>query len=235
MAIMPMDEDPGNDIRWLLTLMTWMSPSYPVGAFAYSHGIEWAVLAGKINTRQDLEAYISTVIEAGGGWCDLVLLAAAWRAAREGGDADLDEVADIASAWRGTAETAMESRLQGAAFARATAAAWPGTALDALAARRGGEVPFPVAVGAASAGFPLEAVLPAYAHNIAANLVSAGVRLVPLGQTDGVRALAALVPVIAAAAARAAGRPLDLLSTSAPRIDLASIRHETQYTRLFRS
>jgi urease accessory protein len=220
---------------WLLPLLAWMSPAYPIGGFAFSHGLEWAVEAGEARGRADLEAYVGAALEDGGGWCDLVFLAAAWRAARAGDDKGLNEIADHAAAWRGGAEMALESSHQGAAFARATLAAWPGTPLDALAQRRGGEIALPVAVGAATAGAPLDAALLAYAQAFAANLVSAGVRLIPLGQTDGLLALAALAPTIARVAKAAEETPLDELSTCALRIDLASMRHETQYTRLFRS
>ena len=232
---MGMDTAMAEPRDWLLPLLTWMSPAYPVGGFAFSHGLEWAVETGDVCDRGGLEAYIRAALEQGGGWCDLVFMAAAWRAARAGEAKALDEIADLAAAWRGSAETALESSHQGAAFARATCAAFPGTPLDALAERRGGEIAFAVAVGAATAATPLDAALLAFAQAFAANLVSAGVRLVPLGQTDGLLALAALAPVVTSVARAAQETPLDALSTSALRIDLASMRHETQYTRLFRS
>lgn len=220
---------------WLLLLMTTLSPAYPVGGFAFSHGLEWVVETGEARDRASLEAYIGAALEKGGGWTDLVFLAAAWRAARADDSDALDKIADLAAAWRASAETALESSHQGAAFARATYAAFPGTPLDALARRRDGEVAYCVAVGAATAGAPLDAALLAFAQAFAANLVSAGVRLIPLGQTDGLLALAALAPLVTRAARAAETTPLDALSTSALRIDIASMRHETQYTRLFRS
>jgi len=215
---------------WLPMLLTWLSPSYPVGGFSYSHGLEWAVEAGNVHDRHTLEDYVATILEAGAGWVDLVLLAEAWRAA---GDPERrDAVIELGAALRGTAETALESSQQGTAFILATRAAWPGTALDDLA----GPAVYPVAIGLACAGrVPLEAALTGYGHALTANFVSAGIRLVPLGQTDGQRAIANLAPRVAAATARAAETPLDQLGTSAFRIDLCSIRHETQYTRLFRS
>ena len=224
-----------TDLAWLLPLSAWLSPAYPVGGFSYSHGIEDAVESGAVKDWQSLADYVATAIEAGGGWTDLVILAAAWRAVDD--DAALDSVAELAAAMRGTAETAMESANQGAAFVLATGAAWPGTPLDALAARHDGRLAYAVAVGTAAAGksVPLDAALAGFAQAFAANLISAGVRLVPLGQTDGLRALASLAPVITTCAERAGRTPLDQLGTSAPGIDFCSIRHETQYTRLFRS
>ncbi len=223
------------DLAWLLPLSAWLSPAYPVGGFSYSHGLEDAVDSGAVKDWQGLADYVATALEAGGGWTDLVLLAQAWRAVDD--DDALDAVTEMAAAMRGTAETAMESANQGAAFVLATGAAWPGTPLDALAARHDGRIAYAVAVGVAAAGkfVPLDAALAGYGQAFAANLISAGVRLVPLGQTDGLRALASLAPVITACAERAAGTPLDQLGTSAPGIDFCSIRHETLYTRLFRS
>jgi urease accessory protein len=137
---------------------------------------------------------------------------------------------------RGTAETALESAQQGASFFATAQAVWPHPRMDAFAARNGAKPSLPVAVALLCAGsVPLEAALGAYLHAAAANLVSAGVRLVPLGQTDGQRSIAALEGAVIETAARAAVTALDDLATAAPTVDWSSMRHETQYTRLFRS
>ncbi|MEI8152135.1 MAG: urease accessory UreF family protein, partial [Hyphomicrobiales bacterium] len=96
---------------------------------------------------------------------------------------------------------------------------------------------YPVAVGVAAAGhgISLEPALHAFLHAVTANLISAGVRLVPLGQSDGQRLLAALESVVKAAAQRALVTSLDEVGSAALRADLVSQLHETQYTRLFRS
>lgn len=221
----------------LYRLMTWLSPAYPLGAFSYSHGLEYAVEVGRVATAATLVDWVATVLEAGAGRVDGALFAAAWRAADGGDDLALDQAAALASAWRGSAETALESGQQGAAFLTVTRTAWPHPALDALAARTEGQVPLSVAVGAACAwhGIALPTALAAYLQGFAANLVSAGVRLVPLGQTDGQRAIAALEPVVARAAAAALSADLEELGTAAPLLDWCSMKHETQYTRLFRS
>jgi urease accessory protein len=221
----------------LYRLLTWLSPSYPLGAFSYSHGLEYAVETGLVRDRGALEAWVETAVSSGGGCSDGALLAAAWRAAEARDSPGIDAVAELAYAWRGTAETALESRAQGAAFLATTRAAWPHPLLDALALRHRGEIALPVAVGVAAAahGVPLAAAATAYLHAFAATLVSAGVRLVPLGQSDGQRTIAALEPVIAGVVAAVLATPLDEIGTAAPVIDHCSMRHETQYTRLFRS
>lgn len=220
----------------LYRLMAWLSPAYPTGAFSYSHGLEYAVEAGLVHDASDLQAWVAAVIETGAGWVDALLLAAAWRAAVAGDHARLAEIAALAAAWRGTAEMALESEAQGRAFLATTRAAWPHPLLDILAAT-GEAVALPVALGVATgaAAIPLTLALPAYLQALAGNLVSAGLRLIPLGQTDGQRVIAALAPIVAAAAHRALAGDLDEAGSAAPLIDWCSMRHETQYTRLFRS
>jgi urease accessory protein len=221
----------------LYRLMTWLSPSYPLGAFSYSHGLEYAVEAGLVRDRDSLCRFVATVVEAGTGRSDGALLVAAFRAAVADDPAGLDDLIELGFAWRGTAETALESRAQGAAFLATTRAAWPHRLLDELGLRHRGEVALPVAVGVAAAahGVALGATLTAYLHALASTLVSAGLRLIPLGQSDGQRAIAELESVIAAAADNILTTPLDRIGTAAPLLDWCSMRHETQYTRLFRS
>jgi urease accessory protein len=220
----------------LYRLLTWLSPAYPLGAFSFSHGLEYAVEAGLVRDAAGLEGWIATVLADGAGRIDAALLAAAWRAARAGDDAALDDIVALAGAWRGTAETALENLSQGAAFVATTRQAWPHAALEALA-RRGEPVALPVAVAVAAAAHNvgLEAALVAYTHGLAANLVSAGVRLIPLGQSDGQRVIAALEARVTDTCRRALTDPLDELGSAAPMLDWCSMQHETQYTRLFRS
>lgn len=222
----------------LFRLLAWLSPSYPVGAYSYSHGLEWAVEAGLVRDRAGLEAWLATVLRHGGGWADAVLLAHAHAAVRAGDIAAWNELRALAQALAPTAELALETRAQGEAFAQASLASWPDAAgrLEAyLADGPGLTYPLAVAAVAACHRVPLALLLPAYLQAFAANLVSAAVRLVPLGQTDGQRATAALEPVVQEVAALASACPLDELGTATLMVDLCSMRHETQYTRLFRS
>ena len=221
----------------LYRLMTWLSPSYPLGAYSYSHGLEFAVEAGFVSNRVSLRNWVTSAVTVGAGRSDGALLAAAWRAAADADHASLDAAVELAGAWRGTAETALESRAQGAAFLATTRASWPHPGLDELALKQGGDIALPVAVGAAAAlhDVPLAAVITAFLHSFAANLVSAGLRLIPLGQTDGQLVIADLEPVILAASESVLATPLDQIGTATPMLDWCSMRHETQYTRLFRS
>ena len=201
----------------LYRLLAWLSPAYPVGAFSYSHGVETAVEEGFIKDRASLVAWLESVLEHGTGSVDGALFAAAWRAVHAADWPAFDDVAERAAAWRGTSEMALESRQQGGSFLSITRSAWPHPVLDNAHERTGGELALPVAVALAAAahGIALEAALGGYLHAFAANLISAAVRRT--------------------AEAALAATSLDEIGTATPLLDWCSLRHETQYTRLFRS
>lgn len=231
------DRDPALAPAALYRLMAWLSPAYPVGAFSYSAGLEWAVEAGDVAGAESLQGWISALLRHGSLACDAGLLAHAHRAAEDDDAAALVAVAELANALASSRERHLETTAQGAAFLAATRAAWPCAALDRLAAVPDGTLTYPVAVGVAAAGHGVAraAALSAFLHASAGSLISAGVRLVPLGQTDGQRILAALEPAVAETATRAAAVALDEVGGAAFRADIAGMRHETQYTRLFRT
>lgn len=217
----------------LYRLLSWLSPSYPVGAFSYSHGLEYAVETGSVRTAGDVSDWVSVVLLQGTGRVDGVLFREAHSAVAEANWAHLDEVVDLGNAFQATSEFALETRAQGNAFIKATLAAWPADAITRI--EKGAVYPVAVAVACAAHDIALETALHGYFHAFAANLVSAAVRLVPLGQTDGQLAVAALAGIVAQAQDQALAVPLDEIGSAAPLIDLASMHHETQYTRLFRS
>ena len=232
-AMITKDRSGSNDVT---PLLVWLSPAFPVGSYAYSHGLEWAVEAGDVHDAASCQAWIADLLAQGGLWSDAVLLAATHFAVSARHDAKLAEIAELAAVLAPSRERRLETLNQGAAFLAAIRGAWPAPALE-RAARFESAIAFPVAVGLAAAAHGL-AVLPtleAYLVATAANLVSAAVRLIPLGQTDGSRVVAALVPQAKQVATRAASSTLDDLGGATLRSDIASMRHETQQTRLFRS
>lgn len=221
----------------LYRLMTWLSPSFPVGAFSYSSGIEWAVEAGDITDAASLRQWLRSTLVDGAGICDSIFLTHTHRAAAANDDATLREIAELASAFAPSRERHLETTAQGRAFIEIARAAWHHAALDRLIAACEGNFVYPVAVGVVSAAhlIPLAPTLHAFLHAVVSNWISAGARLVPLGQTDSQRVLAQLEGDVAATAKRALSASLDDLGSATFRADLASMRHETQYTRLFRS
>ncbi|MBP5858259.1 urease accessory protein UreF [Marivibrio halodurans] len=215
----------------LYKVSVWLSPAFPVGGYTYSHGLEWAIEAGEVRDAESLRDWLETCLAHGAGRSDAILLAAAWRAACADDRAALATVEELAAALSPSRERALETHQQGQAFARTAAAVWPEAALDGATLR------YPVAVGwtAGRHQVPLRATLICFLQAFAANIVSAGVRAIPLGQTDGQRVTAALAECAVAIAGEAETAPLDEIGGAALRIDLASLHHETQYSRLFRS
>jgi urease accessory protein len=229
--------DPGaaEADAFLMPLMLWLSPAFPVGSFAYSHGLEWAVEAGDVHDARSLGGWLVDLIAFGAPRADAILFAAAFRAAEAGDWPALFETNDLAVALAPSAERCLETTAQGAAFVAAARAAWDCEPLRELGAQA--RVAYPAAVAAAAAGhdLPLEPSLQAFALALIANAVSAVVRLGPIGQTDGQKILATLLPRIRALAREAANSTLADLGGCAFRSDIAAMRHETQYSRLFRS
>lgn len=231
----PLDEQ--LDEAALFRLMTWLSPAYPVGAFSYSSGIEWAVEAGDITDAASLQAWLAAMLTHGSGWSDSVFFSAAHRALTGADNAALSETAELAAALAASRERYLETTTLGRAFIEVTQAAWPCEALNRLQALWTGPVAYPVAIAAACVGhaIALRPALNAFVTALVSNWVSAGLRLIPLGHTDGQRALNALAPLVTATAQRAIAAQLDDAASSAFRADIAGAKHETQYTRLFRS
>ncbi len=217
----------------LQRLLTWLSPAFPTGGFAYSHGLEWVVGAGDVTDCAGLVDWLSDVIAHGSLWADAILIRHVWRTA----DPDaLRQLAWFACACAASRERQEETLAQGAAF-RLAAAIWhempgPATNMD-------GEVcwPLPVALGAAfrAEGIDEDAACVAALHAAVSALVSAAVRLVPLGQTDGLRAIASLEPLVLRTVQRSRDATLDEVGGMCMRSDIAAMRHETQRTRLFRT
>jgi urease accessory protein len=213
----------------LLRLLTWLSPAFPTGGFAYSHALEWSVEAGDVTNEEELIAWLGDILAHGALGSDAILLRHAYRA-RPG---ELPDLANLATALSPSLERRLETLAQGAAF-RAAASPWPAPELESWP-DAGPPYPIAIAMLAAAQAIPEGDTVLAFLHAGIANLISAAVRLIPLGQSAGLRAQAALEPAILAACALTQTVSLNDLGTACWRSDIASMRHETQYTRLFRT
>jgi urease accessory protein len=227
---MTISAEPGE-----LPLFIWLSPGFPVGAFAYSHGLEWAVETGDVSDARTLTDWLLVLCGHGGPRSDAILFAVAHRAVAARDWGALNEANGLAVALAGSMERRLETTAQGGAFVQAARAAWNCAAIGHLT--EGEPIAYPIAVGAVCAGHDVrrEAALPVFVVSQFANLVSASVRLGAIGQTDGQRVLAALLPRLSEMARDCLEADLDALGGCAFRSDLAALRHETQYSRLFRS
>ena len=224
----------------LLRLQSWLSPAFPTGAYSYSHGLEWAVEAGDVHGRASLVDWLEADLCHGSGRNEGIFFVQAWRCAMEDDQAKLFEIAELAAAFRGTSELALESWQQAAACLSTLRQVWPDPVLDWLSeilSERHVPPALAVVLGSSSArqGISAALALPAFLQSYIANLVTAGVRLIPLGQTDGQLAIAELEAAVLAASRQAEKSTIADLGSAAFMVDLASMAHETQYTRLFRS
>ncbi len=214
-----------------LSLMQWLSPAFPTGAFAYSHGLEQVIAEGHLRDANRLRDWISDVLLHGAGRNDAMLLVAGLNP-----DADRDGLDDLAHALAPSAERLHETMAQGTAFARTVAA---------ITGRDLSPRPLPLAVAEAASDLALgpAEIAALYLHAFAANLISVAVRYAPLGQTEGQAALAALHGPIADLAADVARRGtccslqdlIPMMTSGALGADLSAMRHETMNVRIFRT
>jgi urease accessory protein len=228
--------------RALLRLQSWLSPAFPTGAYSYSHGLEAAVESRQVHDRASLADWLDADLRYGSARNEAIFFVEAWRCATAGDLARrrLLEIAELAAAFRGTAEFALEASQQGTSCLVTMREVWPDPTSEwlshALRERRVQAVlPVVVAARAATEGVTLGVAVRAFLHAFAGNLVQAGVRLIPLGQTDGQRIIAGLEDAVLVASERAMTATMDDLGSAAFMVDLVSMSHETQYTRLFRS
>ncbi|MAA99561.1 MAG: urease accessory protein UreF [Stappia sp.] len=235
----------------LYLLLAWLSPSFPVGAYTYSHGLEWAVEEGTVTSANTLRDWLSGILGHGAGRSDAILLARAMDMARGGDETGVRALLDLSLALQPTSERRLETTAQGDAFITAIRAAWPpehrreappavsvfhGLCDGDRAVPRGGwTYPLALAVSAAAWEVGTRETVEGFLHALAANLVSAAIRAVPLGQSDGQRVMNALRPLVLTLADEAMAAPLDDIGGCSFLADIASMHHETQYTRLFRS
>lgn len=209
----------------LLTLAQWFSPSYPIGAFSYSHGLETAIVQGHIRSKDDLFSWLEQLLHHGAGRSDALFLAAAFHAQTP---ETIREINATSVAFAPSRERLLESQNQGAAFCTTTAAVW---------AEPLGDLTYPVAVGHAAQlhGLPLEATSAMFLHAFVANLIGAAQRLALIGQTSGQDLLRALAPTCETVAAQTRDGDLDQLSGTAFLADILAMHHETQYSRMFQT
>lgn len=208
----------------VLTLSQWLSPAYPIGAFAYSHGLEALVEAGRVTRPEALTDWLNDILERGAGHSDTLFLGAAYKAK----SAEIPEIDAACRAFAPSKERLMEANLQGAAFCNTTSQVWD-LVLEGLT--------YPVAVGRAARllDLPLELTKQMYLQAFLSNLVSVAMRLLPIGQTAGQTLIQALTPLCRDIAAKTAIQDISELSSTTFLSDIAAMKHETQYSRIFRT
>src|SRR5262249_38422152 len=218
--------------RSLIRLQNWLSPAFPTGSYGYSNGLEWAIEANQVHDRTSLVDWLDADLRFGSARNDAIFFVEAWRCAAGGHHTRLLETAELSAACRATSEFALEASQQGASCLATLREVWRNPTIDALSERLQQlsiQPVLPIVIGVPSAreGIPVGGALPAFLYSLVSNLVTAGVRLIPLGQTDGQRALAALEQPVLQASERALTACLDDLGSAALMVDVASMLHET--------
>lgn len=216
-------------------LMLWTSPAFPAGSFAFSHGLEWLAEDGRLTTRTDLEHLLVDLVERGSVRNDLILICETWRRAMANDRPGFAQVAELALALQPSRERHLESVTQGRSFVEAILAAWPAPRMALH--DQSSDIAYSTALALAGAAhdLPLESICAAHGLGFVSNLASAAIRLSVVGQTDAQRVLASLLPVVVNTAHQALSLTIDDLGSALYAVDLAALRHETQYSRLFRS
>lgn len=231
------DESEAGSIGSAAKLLIWLSPAFPIGSFAFSHGLEWAVQAGHVHNAATAIAWLEGLLEHGAPRNDAVFAASSWRETKARHADALHDANELALAFVGSKERHLETTVQGNAFVGIVRQAWHVSEFDWAMACIKGDIAYPIAFGLVSAahGIPLKGMLRSFTLAQIQNLVSAVIRLGVIGHTDGQRTIAALLPAIGRLALFAETATLDDIGGAAFQSDIAALRHETQYSRLFRS
>lgn len=231
------DAPSGQSADAAARLLIWLSPAFPVGSFAFSHALEWAVHRDKVSDVATTITWLGALLEHGALRNDAIFVSCAWRATRARDARGLREVNEQALAMAGSRERYLEATAQGNAFVAIIRQAWRAPGFDWASEHLKGDVAYPIAVGVVSAAheIALGETLRSFVLAQIQNLISAVIRLSVIGHTDGQRAIAALLPAIGALAQTARSATLDDVGGAAFQSDIAAMAHETQYSRLFRS
>ena len=204
--------------------MAWLSPAYPIGAYSFSHGLEEAIASQTVVGKDSFFDWLFQILHFGSGRNDLIFVSIAYRSAYK----DLNSLADISTSFAGTKERYIETLQQGLAFSKVT---------SVLLKKEIPSVPLPLAVGYAAKveNIDIDKLLPLYLHSFAANLISAAVRFLPLGQTEGQNILFRLFDDFEKISKQAKNMEIEDLGNSCVLNDIGSMRHEIMKTRIFKS
>ena len=206
----------------LITVMQWLSPAFPIGGFAYSHGLEWAINKGHVSNREELKKWISDLLEYGSLKNDAILI----KLVLQGSDPK--EINELAMALCPASERLLETQLQGSAFCKIMRDVW-NLEIDDLI------LPIALALAAKNESIDQNLVLPAYLHSFCSNLISVAMRLIPIGQTDGQKTLRELSPLILDSVRSVAEVDIDDLGSNCFLSDVSAMQHEYLQSRVFKT
>lgn len=218
----------------LLRLMHLISPTLPIGSFTYSQGIEWAVEAGWIKDANSLQAWLASQLDGSITQLELPLLKRLYLAWQADDLMAVDSWIALSNASRETSELLLEEKNRGRALTDLLIALeLPQAAVHKPLLSQSQVAAF--ALASCYWQISLEQAAYGYAWSWLENLVLSAVKIIPLGQTQGQRVLYQMTPLLLAAIDQGLNLADEELGAALPALAIASSRHETQYTRLFRS
>ena len=210
-----------TDVKFM-TVMQWMSPAFPIGAFAYSHGLEWAIDKGHVKNGEKLQKWITDLLEYGSLRTDAISISLILRGH------DFKKMNELSMALCPARERLLETKLQGSAFAKIIEDVWQQDI---------GELSLPVAVALAAKNESIEQdlILPAYLQAFCSNLISVAIRLIPIGQTEGQRIMFELSSTISDLVQSASESEIDDLNSACFFSDVSAMEHEHLQPRIFKT
>ena len=210
-----------TDLKFM-TVMQWMSPAFPIGAFAYSHGLEWAIDKDHVSNGEKLQKWITDLLEYGSLRTDSIFISLILRGH------DAKKMNELSMALCPAGERLLETKLQGSAFAKVIEDVWQQDI---------GELSLPIAVALAAKNQSIEQdlILPAYLHAFCFNLISAAIRLIPIGQTEGQRIMLELYTTISDLVQTASESEIDDLNSACFFSDVSAMEHEYLQPRIFKT
>lgn len=217
-----------------LRLFQLISPSLPIGGFTYSQGLEWAVDFGWIQNSEQFQAWLESQLDNSLVSLELPMLRYLMLAIEQEDWAQFDKLSRELIAWRETKEFRLEEIQRGKALARLLPELEIHIPAQAEAALARSQLAG-MALAAVHWGIPSDKLALGYLWSWLENAVMAGVKLIPLGQTQGQQLLARMAPSLVASVERSVKVAQSEMGSTTPALAIASSRHEQQYTRLFRS
>tara|TARA_B100001248_G_scaffold129623_1_gene97190 strand:- start:147 stop:860 length:714 start_codon:yes stop_codon:yes gene_type:complete len=237
MGVIRMRNEKNMFLSDLHTVLTWFSPSYPIGSYAYSHGLEYAVEEGLVKDPQTLLGWIRDLLFFGTGYNDSIIINSIYDSVANDNCVEFDYISQIANAIKPTKEIALESYQQGVSFKNILMDVYSNSNLTFYLNRLDDCITYPSVVGVAGGIFEVEKklLLHSYLHAFTSNILSAALRIMPIGQTEIQKIIFQMKGNVEEMTNKSLGLSLSDLGSSVFISDWASSKHQNQYTRLFRS
>ena len=214
----------------ILKLLTWNNQSFPIGSYCFSSGLEFAVESKLIQSGKDLQYWLNDLLKYGSLYSDALILLEAWKLASKKENNKINDLNNFAVSLNQSNEKYIENYEQGKSFIKITEDAWNHKYISKKLV-----YPIAYAVAAVQENINMEDVLICYLHSSLCNLLAAGIKLIPLGQTEGQKIQIALNTYIEEEYKNILKKNFNDIGNCGWVNDIISMKHENQFTRTFRT